>query len=213
MLPWPWVAEQAMQAPEAAWPHKVVQPSDTNTDSGVWPGSVYLQGLQGLLKSGISCRLWLLWGHRQRHVTRQQPGSETTQDLVARSPTSAHSSSPMLLQNCLLPQFRNHSTPLPLPFLHHILAHHNGTHPDSSQRFWAGLWMLQVDGITRTQASLWWCLLPAWAAWQQDGPVGASGRLDCEPLSLSLLTADNCGKKLLWPDWKQPRSKSKNPNI
>lgn len=35
MLPWPWVAAQAMRAPEAAWPHEVAQPSDTNTDSGV----------------------------------------------------------------------------------------------------------------------------------------------------------------------------------
>lgn len=171
MLPWPWVATQAMQAPEAAWPHEVAQSLDTNTDSGVWPGSGYSQGLQGLLKSGTSRRLWLLRGHRHRHVTRQQPGSETTQDLVAnRSPTSVHSSFPLLLQNCLLPQFRNHSTPLPLPFLHHILAHHNGTHPDSPQRCWAGLWMLQVDGVTRTQAALWVvsfaclsCMIAGWA--------------------------------------------------
>lgn len=75
-------------------------------------------------------------------------GADVTLALVTSGPhLSACFSRPSPLQLCLIPQHTDPSAYLSLPFLHHMVAHHNGTYPPSA----CG------------------CLSPTWAEWHQAG--------------------------------------------
>lgn len=119
-----------------------------------WPNIGYLCGLWQEHGSQMSTQtpdgvgpLSQAW-HLATAWTWTSPGPR----VAVRPPTAACSSIPLLLQLCLFPQHMDWPAPLSLPFLHHILTHHNGPYRKDT---WQDCGSLQQTWVVRTQVSLW----------------------------------------------------------